>query len=64
MNDLEQISINSQIVAAPDETGSREQTVSIRVAPQSYLTALLLSTFFSAFLFYLEIVVDEEKNIF
>src|SRR5689334_24783361 len=32
-----------------------EQHTSIRVSPHSYFTALLLGTFFSAFLFYLEI---------
>jgi tetratricopeptide (TPR) repeat protein len=32
-----------------------DQHISIRVSPHSYFTALLLGTFFSAFLFYLEI---------
>lgn len=55
MNDLEQIKINNgQTSEGLDETVLPEQIVSIRVSPQSYLTALLLGTFFSAFLFYLE----------
>ena len=56
MNNLEQIKINTaQTGEALDETVSPEISVSIRVSPQNYLTALLLGTFFSAFLFYLEI---------
>ncbi|MBK8467444.1 MAG: tetratricopeptide repeat protein [Chloracidobacterium sp.] len=55
MKDLEQI--NTEHVEADgslDEIVSPELSVSIRVSPQNYFTALLLGTFFSAFLFYLE----------
>lgn len=55
MNELEKIKINcEQADEAIDEAASPESFVSIRVSPQSYFTALLLGTFFSAFLFYLE----------
>jgi len=54
VNDLEQIKINAQTSEGLDEAVLPEQIVSIRVSPQSYLTALLLGTFFSSFLFYLE----------
>ncbi|MFN0278331.1 MAG: tetratricopeptide repeat protein [Pyrinomonadaceae bacterium] len=55
MNELEQIKTNSaQVNDSADEIASSEPTISIRVSPQSYFTALLLGTFFSAFLFYLE----------
>lgn len=55
MSDLVQTKISTESVCEqPDEIVSPEPTVSIRVSPQSYFTALLLGTFFSAFLFYLE----------
>lgn len=56
MNDLEQIKANrARAEENRDEAALSGQIVSIRVSPQSYFTALLLGTFFSAFLFYLEI---------
>ena len=42
---------------AADELVPPSRTISIRVSPHSYFTALLLGTFFSAFLFYLELDV-------
>ncbi len=54
MKDLEQINIkHAEANGYLDEIVSPDP-VSIRVSPQSYFTALLLGTFFSAFLFYLE----------
>lgn len=58
MKDLDQANIeNNEAAATIDESVSPEPTVAIRVSPQNYFTALLLGTFFSAFLFYLEIDV-------
>ena len=53
MNDLQQVKAR-RADENTDRSVSSEQIVSIRVSPQSYFTALLLGTFFSAFLFYLE----------
>ena len=55
MNDLERIKITSATGEAENAIILAEPTISIRVSPQSYFTALLLGTFSSAFLFYLEI---------
>ncbi len=55
MNDLEQIKFIPKTGDGLDETFLPGEPVSIRASPQSYLTALILGTFFSAFLFYLEI---------
>lgn len=56
MNDLEQIKTSSpHSDESLNEAVSPESVVSIRVSPQGYLTALLLGTFFSALLFYLEL---------
>ncbi len=55
VSDLEQTKID--ITHAGERPGEKvllEPALSIRVSPQSYLTALLLGTFFSALLFYLE----------
>lgn len=57
MNDLEQIKA-AHASEQTEEIASPEHVVSIRVSPQSYFTALLLGTFFSAFLFYLEMDVS------
>jgi tetratricopeptide (TPR) repeat protein len=55
VNDLGKIRANDPCVdSEPDEINSLEKPVSIRVSPQGYFTALLLGTFFSAFLFYLD----------
>lgn len=54
MNDLDQIKVN-RARADENEAASPDPIVAIRVSPQNYFTALLLGTFFSAFLFYLEI---------
>jgi hypothetical protein len=55
VNDLEQIKMIPEAGKSLDEGVSPEEAVSIRVSPHSYLAALLLGTFFSAFLFNLEI---------
>lgn len=56
VNDLEKLRADDHAIAsAPDEVSSFEKPVSLRVSPQGYFTALLLGTFTSAFLFYLEI---------
>jgi tetratricopeptide (TPR) repeat protein len=56
VNDLEQLGMNNarqdDMLDAAVLSG---QTVSIRVSPHSYLSVLLLGTFFSAFLFYIEL---------
>ena len=55
MNDLEQIkATRAEAEDTSLESISPDPSLSIRVSPQSYFTALLLGTFFSAFLFYLE----------
>ena len=55
MSELDRTNIESvQAAVEPDTALAPETTVSIRVSPHSYLTALTLGTFFSALLFYLE----------
>ena len=56
MKDLEQTGLSGVDASHPaiDER-PLVRPVSIRVSPHSYFTALLLGTFFSAFLFYLEL---------
>jgi len=55
VKDLEQINFeHTEADGSLDKIASPEPSVSIRVSPQSYFSALLLGTFFSAFLFYLE----------
>lgn len=56
MNDLEQTDLSrAQTGAAAGDPPRRDRPLSIRVSPHSYFSALLLGTFFSAFLFYLEL---------
>ncbi len=50
MNEVEQ----TGVAVEPEIADSCGSGVSIRVSPHSYLTALLIGSFFSAFLFYLE----------
>jgi tetratricopeptide (TPR) repeat protein len=55
VNELEKIRANQRATErVPDERSSLERTLSVRISPQGYLTALFLGTFFSAFLFYIE----------
>ena len=54
MSDLKPTDI-PKVRAEQDRSASPEAALSIRVSPHSYLTAILLGSFFSAFLFYLEI---------
>jgi len=46
---------DAEVGDTADQSLIPEPPVSIRVSPHSYLTALLLGTFFSAFFFYLEL---------
>ena len=56
MSDSTQTIIRKQIEAGSATSAqSSDDPISIRVSPNSYLIALLLGTFFSAFLFYLEL---------
>ena len=58
MSELDQTNINSvQAAVKSDAALVPEPPVSIRVSPHGYFTALLLGTFLSALLFYLEIDV-------
>ena len=58
MSNLDRTNISSiKAHVESDAVLSPEPPITIRVSPQSYLTALLLATFFSALLFYLEIDV-------
>ncbi|MEO6655258.1 MAG: tetratricopeptide repeat protein [Pyrinomonadaceae bacterium] len=55
MNDIDQTdSINIRPVKSADAGLTLDHPFSIRVSPHSYFTALLIGTFFAAFLFYLE----------
>ena len=55
MNDIEQTNSVKVRSTEPADAGlTLDQPLSIRVSPHSYFTALLLGTFFAAFLFYLK----------
>ena len=55
MNELRQSEIFEVIASESDASFSHEEIISIRVSPHSYLGALFLGSFFSAFLFYIHI---------
>lgn len=56
LNDIRQTDINKTIEGpAAGVESDTQSAASIRVSPHSYLTALFLGTFVSAFLFYIEI---------
>lgn len=54
MNDLRQSEIFEAIESESDASLSPQESISIRVSPHSYLAALFLGSFFSAFLFYIQ----------
>jgi tetratricopeptide (TPR) repeat protein len=57
VGDLQKSNLPAIEAERPVSEASPEAEVSIRVSPHNYFTALLLGTFFSAFLFYLEMDV-------
>ncbi|MFT3745086.1 MAG: tetratricopeptide repeat protein [Pyrinomonadaceae bacterium] len=55
MNDLRQSEIFEAIESESDASLPHEETLSIRVSPHGYLAGLFLGSFFSAFLFYIQL---------
>lgn len=55
MSDIDQTHINAAESNASDDAGAQAASVSVRVSPHSYFSALFLATFVSAFLFYVEL---------
>ncbi len=57
MSDLERTDIAKVRADQPDSTVLPDESLSIRVSPHSYFTALLIGSFFSALFFYLKLDV-------